>query len=41
MNEDEEVMEAWKLAQEMHIKALMQCEEVRNKMKQYLPSGIP
>ena len=39
MNEDEEVMTVWKLAQEMHIKALEQCGEVRNKMKQYLHSG--
>ncbi|KAF2690129.1 hypothetical protein K458DRAFT_99057 [Lentithecium fluviatile CBS 122367] len=35
MKEDEEVMVVWKLAQEMHIKAMEQCGEVRNKMKQY------
>jgi hypothetical protein len=39
MKEDEEVMVVWKLAQEKHIKALEQCGEVRNKMKQYLSSG--
>ncbi|KAF1845425.1 uncharacterized protein K460DRAFT_376855 [Cucurbitaria berberidis CBS 394.84] len=31
MREDEEVMETWKLAQERHINALQQCEEVRHK----------
>ncbi|KAH6633356.1 hypothetical protein C7974DRAFT_169975 [Boeremia exigua] len=31
MKEDEAVMTTWKIAQERHIKALEQCEEVRNK----------
>ncbi|OAL52274.1 hypothetical protein IQ07DRAFT_504992 [Pyrenochaeta sp. DS3sAY3a] len=31
IREDEEVMETWKLAQERHIHALQQCEEIRNK----------
>ncbi|CAO2655915.1 Nn.00g047180.m01.CDS01 [Neocucurbitaria sp. VM-36] len=31
MKEDEEVMETWKLAQERHIQALQQCEEIRHK----------
>ncbi|KAJ4371537.1 hypothetical protein N0V83_004756 [Neocucurbitaria cava] len=31
MKEDEEVMETWKVAQERHIQALLQCEEVRFK----------
>lgn len=31
MKEDEAVMTTWKVAQERHIKALEQCEEVRNK----------
>ena len=31
IREDEEVMETWKLAQERHIQALQQCEEIRNK----------
>jgi hypothetical protein len=36
MREDEEVMETWKVAQERHISALQQCEEIRNKaMKMY------
>ncbi|KAH6863097.1 hypothetical protein CC77DRAFT_935117 [Alternaria alternata] len=36
MEEDESVMETWKLAQERHIIALQQCEDVRNKtMKLY------
>jgi hypothetical protein len=36
MEEDEGVMETWKLAQERHIAALQQCEDVRNKtMKLY------
>lgn len=39
MKEDEGVMEAWKVAQEWHIKALEQCAEVRNKAKQYLTSA--
>jgi len=39
MKEDEQVTTVWKVAQEIHIKALEQCGEVRNKMKQYLHSG--
>ncbi|KAL1600379.1 hypothetical protein SLS60_006764 [Paraconiothyrium brasiliense] len=40
MKEDETVMETWKVGQEMHITAMMKCQDVRNKtMKQYLPSG--
>lgn len=40
MKEDETVMETWKLGQEMHITAMMKCQDVRNKtMKQYLASG--
>lgn len=36
MKEDEEVMETWKLAQERHITALQQCEDIRNKaLKMY------
>jgi curved DNA-binding protein CbpA len=36
MEEDESVMETWKLAQERHIAALQQCADVRNKtMKLY------
>jgi hypothetical protein len=36
MEEDESVMETWKVAQEQHITALQQCAEVRNKtMKLY------
>jgi len=36
MEEDESVMETWKLAQEKHITALQQCADVRNKtMKLY------
>lgn len=36
MKEDEAVMTMWKIAQERHIQALEQCEEVRNKtMKLY------
>lgn len=31
MKEDEAVMTMWKIAQERHIQALEQCEEVRNK----------
>jgi hypothetical protein len=31
MKEDEAVMTTWKIAQERHIQALEQCEEVRNK----------
>jgi hypothetical protein len=31
MREDEAVMVMWKVAQERHIQALEQCEEVRNK----------
>lgn len=31
MKEDEHVMVMWKIAQERHIQALEQCEEVRNK----------
>lgn len=36
MKADEEVMETWKVAQEMHIHALRQCEEVRNKALRFL-----
>jgi curved DNA-binding protein CbpA len=39
MKEDQKVIVVWNLAQEEHIKALEQCGEVRNKMKQYLHSG--
>ncbi|KAJ4360609.1 uncharacterized protein N0V89_001175 [Didymosphaeria variabile] len=40
MKEDETVMETWKVGQEMHMMAMMKCQDVRNKtMKQYLPSG--
>ncbi|KAF1969551.1 hypothetical protein BU23DRAFT_237037 [Bimuria novae-zelandiae CBS 107.79] len=40
IKEDEEVMETWKIGQELHISAMMKCQDVRNKtMKQYLPSG--
>jgi hypothetical protein len=36
MEEDESVMETWKLAQEKHIAALQQCADMRNKtMKLY------
>lgn len=31
MKEDQAVMEAWKIAQEMHLRAMQACEEVRNK----------
>ncbi|KAF2274715.1 uncharacterized protein EI97DRAFT_421899 [Westerdykella ornata] len=31
LEEDEKVMETWKLAQEMHMQAMQKCEEVRNK----------
>lgn len=37
--EDEAVMETWKVGRELHISAMMKCQEVRNKTKQYLPSG--
>ncbi|KAF2449611.1 hypothetical protein P171DRAFT_427787 [Karstenula rhodostoma CBS 690.94] len=40
MKEDETVMATWQLGQEMHITAMMKCQDVRNKtMKQYMPSG--
>lgn len=40
MKADEEVMETWKVGQEMHMTAMMACQDVRNKtMKQYLPPG--
>ncbi|KAF2020900.1 hypothetical protein BU24DRAFT_10621 [Aaosphaeria arxii CBS 175.79] len=36
MQEDEGVLETWKVAQELHLQALQRCEEVRNKtMKSY------
>jgi len=36
MKEDEAVMQTWQVAQEKHIQALQQCEDVRNKaMKMY------
>jgi curved DNA-binding protein CbpA len=34
MKEDEKVLETWKLAHEMHLKALEECEQVRNKTLQ-------
>lgn len=37
--EDEAVMETWKVGRELHISAMVKCQEVRNKTKQYLPSG--
>ncbi|KAF3006838.1 hypothetical protein E8E13_010671 [Curvularia kusanoi] len=41
MKEDEAVMTTWKIAQERHIKALEQCEEVRNKAMKMNPIGVP
>jgi stalled ribosome alternative rescue factor ArfA len=36
MKEDEKLLETWKFAQELHLNAMRQCEEVRNKtMKIY------
>jgi hypothetical protein len=41
MKEDEKVLETWKLAHEMHLKALEQCEQVRNKtLKVYAFEGL-
>jgi curved DNA-binding protein CbpA len=41
MKEDEKVLETWKLAHEMHLKALEQCEQVRNKtVKVYAFEGL-
>ncbi|KAJ4295186.1 hypothetical protein N0V90_007196 [Kalmusia sp. IMI 367209] len=40
MKEDEKILETWRLGQEMHISAMMKCQDVRNKtMKQYLHTG--
>lgn len=35
MKEDEEVLTTWKVAQELHIKAMEECQEVRNKTMKY------
>ncbi|KAF2116182.1 hypothetical protein BDV96DRAFT_645519 [Lophiotrema nucula] len=39
MKQDEKVMEAWKIGQEMHIRALEQCEEVRNRTMKLFSEG--
>ncbi|KAF2749579.1 hypothetical protein M011DRAFT_466019 [Sporormia fimetaria CBS 119925] len=40
MKEDEKVIETWRYAQEMHIKAMQRCEDVRNRTMKYAGTGL-